>query len=301
MLARLRSITPERALRLFIAANLGFLGVDIALAHAANSFAHELEWAPVVFSAVGALLLAPGLFGERLRARMRGVEVAVGLASIVVGLAGMLLHLRSSFFESQTLHDLVYAAPFAAPLAYVGVGLLILLVHMERPESPAWGAWVVFLALGGFTGNLALSLLDHAQNGFFSRLEWTSVGAAAFGVSFLLVVALRPGDARLRAASLAVLAAEALVGALGFGLHVAANLRDPAPSLRDRFVFGAPAFAPLLFADLALLGALGIWALSRSAPGARGAPAAEGAPAPDQEVSSERIVSNARSNDSRSI
>jgi hypothetical protein len=32
----------------------------------------------------------------------------------------------------------------------------------------------------------------------------------------------------------------------------------------QRFVFGAPAFAPLLFADLAILAALGLWAQSRA-------------------------------------
>jgi len=63
------------------------------------------------------------------------------------------------------------SAPFAAPLAYAGLGLLVLLNRMVPAESPEWGWWIVFLALGGFAGNLALSLTDHAQNGFFNALE----------------------------------------------------------------------------------------------------------------------------------
>jgi hypothetical protein len=55
-----------------------------------------------------------------------------------------------------------------------------------------------------------------------------------------------------------------VVGVLGFALHVAADLRAPAASLWDRFLYGAPLFAPLLFANLALLAALGLWALART-------------------------------------
>jgi hypothetical protein len=146
----------------------------------------------------------------------------------------------------------------------VGVGLLLLLGRTERAGSPAWSAWVVFLALGGFVGNLALSLLDHAQNGFFSAAEWVAVGAAALGASFLLVALVRPADRRFARLCLVLLAVYAGVGVVGFALHAAANLRRPGATLFERFVFGAPAFAPLLFADLALLAALGLWSMLRA-------------------------------------
>ncbi|APR76545.1 Hypothetical protein A7982_01892 [Minicystis rosea] len=269
----LRALTPAACIEWFIVSNLAFLGVDIYLAHAANAFAAAAEWAPLAFSAAATLLLVPGLFSASLRARTRAVAIAVAVCSIVVGVVGMLFHLESAFFGSQTLRDLVYTAPFAAPLAYVGVGLLLLLTRMERAHSPAWSAWIVFLALGGFVGNLALSLLDHAQNGFFHLAEWVSVGIAAFGVSFLLVAVLRREDARFLRICLGLLAIYAGVGVVGFALHVAANLRRPGATLFERFVFGAPAFAPLLFADLALLAALGLWSMLR-------APAAEDGKAP---------------------
>jgi hypothetical protein len=135
------------------------------------------------------------------------------------------------------------------------------MTRMERAGSPAWGAWVAFLALGGFAGNLALSLLDHAQNGFFSAAEWVAVGAAAYGVGFLSVAILRPTEAPFLRLCLGVLAAYAGVGVVGFVLHAVANLRRPGATLFERIVFGAPAFAPLLFADLALLAALGLWSM----------------------------------------
>jgi hypothetical protein len=48
-------------------------------------------------------------------------------------------------------------------------------------------------------------------------------------------------------------------------LHVRADLHGAAASKLDRFVFGAPPFAPMLFADLAMLAAIGLWATAREA------------------------------------
>ncbi|MCA9516160.1 MAG: hypothetical protein KC635_14545, partial [Myxococcales bacterium] len=97
--------------------------------------------------------------------------------------------LDSAFFQRETLHDLVYTAPFIAPLAYTGLGLLLVMNRTVSADRAEWGFWVVVLALGGFVGNLVLSLADHAQNGFFNPLEWVPVVAAALCVGFLVVVA----------------------------------------------------------------------------------------------------------------
>jgi len=246
---------------LFAIANLAFLAVDVALAHAANSFARSDEWAPIVFSAGAPLLLVPGLAGGAYqRTPGKVIGVAVGTGAIVMGLLGLVFHLESSFFQALTLKSLVYAAPFAAPLSYVGLGLLLLLNRMVRPQSTAWAQWVLLLAFGGFLGNFVLALTDHAQNGFFSTLEWVPVGAAAYGSSFLLLVALdRPTRGMLRTTRV-VLGLQVLVGGSGAALHLLANLRS-ARLWPDSFIFGAPVFAPLLFADLALLALLGTLAL----------------------------------------
>lgn len=253
--------TPVRAVRLFVAANIGFLGVDILVAHLANAFARRVEWAPIVFSAVATPLLLPGAFGST-RAVLRPIERVVALSAVVVGVLGMIFHLESGFFEKGTLHDLVYSAPFVAPLSYVGVGLLLLLVHSEDATTPRFGGWVLLLALGGFIGNLGLSLLDHAQNGFFRVTEWIPVAAAAYGIGFLALATAKapsvpPAFAR---ACVVVMVVQILVGLVGAAFHVEANLRHSAmTTMTDRFVFGAPAFAPLLFANLALLAIVGLW------------------------------------------
>lgn len=254
----LARVTPLRAARVFAVANIAFLGLDIGLAHMANDFARSVEWAPIYFSAVATLLLLPGALGARHRV-VPALDVFVGCSAIVVGVAGMLLHLQSGFFAVQTLHNLVYSAPFVAPISYVGVGLLILLLRSKNAEDATFGPWLLVLTLGGFVGNFALSVLDHAQNGFFHATEWIPVVASAFAIGFLIVALARPNALHLRV-DLAVMSVQIVVGLAGFVLHVAADLRRPAVAPLDRFVFGAPAFAPMLFADLALLAAIGFWA-----------------------------------------
>ncbi len=264
-LLRALAPTPVRATRLFIAANIAFLGVDIVIAHLANDFARRVEWAPVAFSALATPFLLPGAFGKTSRA-IANIERVIGVVAIVVGVLGMIFHLESGFFQRATVHDLVYSAPFVAPLSYVGVGLLLLLVQSEDSTTPRFGSWVLVLALGGFLGNFALSLLDHAQNGFFHITEWAPVAAAAYAVGFLTLAVWRAPnlEASLSRACFWLMTLEMIVGVAGACLHVDANLhRAATTTLRDRFVFGAPAFAPLLFANLALLAIIGLWACAR--------------------------------------
>lgn len=264
-----RRITPERCAEWFVAANLAFLGLDIALAHAENAFQRRAEWAPIGFSALATLLLIPMVTGRGGRS-WRAVECGVAAGAILLGVAGMVFHLQSGFFQQQTLHDLVYSAPFVAPLAYVGVGLLLLLLRMEPAGSPSVAWWLMLLALGGFVGNLGLSLLDHAQNGFFHWTEWIPVVAAAFGSGFLFMAWVRP-TAALLSIAWPLLAAQAVVGLVGFVLHTVSDFHRPAASVVDRFIFGAPAFAPLLFADLAVLAAIALWATASAPPPEPGA------------------------------
>jgi len=122
---------------------------------------------------------------------------------------------------------------------------------------------VLFLALGGFVGNFALSLLDHAQNGFFVTLEWVPVGASAVAIGTIVVALATPHDgAYLRFVGL-ILTLQIVVGAVGFAFHVTANLAGPG-GLRENFLHGAPVFSPLLFPDLALLAAIAVLVLAES-------------------------------------
>jgi hypothetical protein len=198
-----------------------------------------------------------GLAGEwrGYAAVWRDLGYLVGWLAVAIGLVGVILHLDSHFFYERTLKSLVYAAPFAAPLAYVGLG------RMVSSDSPEWPRWVLLMALGGFVGNFIFSLTDHAQNGFYHWSEWIPVVSSAFAVGFLMAPFLTPVSRPFLWLCALVLLAQAGVGVLGFYLHTAANLHGTSSHWLENFIHGAPALAPLLFPNLVLLAALGLWVL----------------------------------------
>ena len=248
-------------LEAFVLANFAFLVLDVFLAHSVNDFRHRAEWIPFVFSIAATLALAAALPGRR---TIRGsypyrAGVVVGAGSIALGVAGVAYHLESQFFSQWTVRSLVYTAPFAAPLAYAGLGFLLLVNRMVPEETEEWDWWVLFFALGGFLGVFVLALCDHAQNGFFHASEWWPVAAGALAAGFLATALVDRGG-RFARICLGVLTLQALTGVIGFYLHVAADVNGLSASLYENFVHGAPVFAPLLFVDLAVLAAIGLTA-----------------------------------------
>jgi len=247
----------------FAASNFAFLTLDIYMAHSVNSFRRQAELVPLFFSIFAAVVMAAAIAARERRPGLWTVlGHIVGWGSLAVGVAGVVLHLESSFFAERTLKSLTYAAPFAAPLAYAGLGLLLIMDRMVDAQSREWPLWVLLLALGGFAGNLVLSLTDHAVNGFFRWAEWIPVISSAYAVGFLtmpfLITVSRP---YLSLCGYALLA-QALVGVAGFCIHAAANFHGPSAKILQNFIDGAPPFAPLLFPNLAVLAGIGLWVLS---------------------------------------
>jgi hypothetical protein len=261
---------PRTWVELFALFNLGGLAPDIFLAHSTNQFHHRMEWVPLVFSLAAPALLLPAVWAmakEKLTL-WRALGNLVGWVSVFIGVVGLVLHLKSQFFQQWTLASLVYTAPFAAPLAYAGIGLLLIMNRSVRPGTLEWAHWVIFLALGGFVGNFIFSITDHAQNGFFRQVEWVPVIASAFAVGFLTVPLMqRVGKGFLLLCWL-MLGLQMLVGVTGFALHLHADLVAEGGSLFQRVVYGAPVFAPLLFPNLAILAGIGLWVLNDSDPAA---------------------------------
>ena len=179
---------------------------------------------------------------------------------------GVVLHLDSHFFHERTIKSLVYAAPFAAPLAYTGLGMLLVMNRMVDRNSEEWPRWVLLLGLGGVLGNFIFSLTDHAQNGFYHWTEWIPVCSSALAVGFLATVYLTPVTRRFLALCAIVLVIQVAVGLLGFVLHNRANLHGPSTDPFDNFVFGAPPLAPMLFPNLSLLCGIGLWVLRTHIP-----------------------------------
>jgi len=255
----------ELLLELFVTSNLAVLAGDIVLAHSENQFRRAAEYIPLYFSAIGPVLLLIVILARwrwGFRAPWRDVGLLVGGISVLVGLAGVVYHLQSSFFAERTLRSLTYAAPFAAPLAYTGLGFLLLMNRMVAPRSLEWARWVILLATGGFFGNFVLCLTDHATNGFFLKTEWIPVVSSAFATGFLLIPVVMSVTRRYVDLCVVVLGLQALVGVFGFWFHLRMNLATPARTFFDKTIYGAPPLAPLLFPNLVGLAVIGLWVLT---------------------------------------
>jgi hypothetical protein len=249
-------------IELFVVFNFAGLAADIFLAHSQNQFRQQAEWIPLYFSIAATVMLAATLpTRDRTPAVWRDVGHLVGWLAVAVGVAGVVLHLDSRFFYERTIRSLTYAAPFAAPLAYAGLGLLLIANRMIDARSREWPMWIPLLALGGFVGNFVFSLSDHAQNGFFNPLEWVPVVTSACAIGALTVPFLMRVTRSYLAMCAGVLAVQALVGVLGFGLHALAVARQPAASWFGKLLSGAPPMAPLLFPNLVVLACIALWTL----------------------------------------
>lgn len=256
---------PRTWVELFALFNLGGLAPDIFLAHSTNQFHSRAEWVPLIFSLAAPILLLPAIWAlakEKIFL-WRALGNITGWISVFIGVVGLVLHLKSQFFQQWTLASLVYTAPFAAPLAYTGIGLLLILNRSVAANTREWAEWVILLALGGFVGNFIFSVTDHAQNGFFRPIEWIPVIASALAVGFLTVPLVQRVGMGFFLLSALMLGFQVLVGLTGFALHLHADLVADGGSLFQRVVHGAPVFAPMLFPNLALLAGIGLWVLQR--------------------------------------
>jgi len=248
----------------FVLINLAFLALDIYLAHSTNEFRRRSEYIPLYYSLIAPVVLLAGLIARERFGYLtvwRDLGYLVGWLAILIGLTGVILHLDSRFFYDNTLKSLTYAAPFAAPLAYTGLGLLLLANRMVRVDSSEWAYWILLMAVGGFLGNFVFSLTDHAVNGFFRPIEWLPVASSAFAVSFLLVPFFVKVERRYLLLCAAILILQAFVGVLGAVLHLLADFEGPSSRMFENIVHGAPPFAPLLFPNLVLLSLIALWVL----------------------------------------
>lgn len=275
---RLLPLSRDQLMLLMAAINLLFLAFDIYLAHNLNGTIRPREWIPIIFGVVaGILLLLAGLVALRWRKAASIIATVVLSTSIIVGLLGAYFHVvrairpDAPLGEIVTTQLLVWAPPIVGPLIFSLVGLWgVSAAWVEDPADSGrlhiWGARSLYLPLSktraylfmvslGTLATLLSSVLDHGRAQFENPWLWPPIiiGVFATVVALGLGVIDRPnrGDVAIYLMAMVLLL---ITGAVGFLLHVQFDLTAQNAIVPERFLRGAPFLAPMLFANMGLVG-----------------------------------------------
>lgn len=275
-------LSRDQLMLLMAAVNLFFLGVDTYLAHLISGTIRPREWIPVLFGPVaGGVLLVAGLVALRRRQTANTLATIVLLGSAIVGILGAFFHVVRGTLPTAlpgqriSVTLLVWAPPVVAPLTFALVGLWGLsAAWVENPvDSGILTLWrgrklrlpysktraYLFMVSLGILATLFSSALDHARTDFANPWLWLPFVAGVFAtvVTAGLGAVSRPSKADIwvMAATMLLLIAVGLVGAV---LHVLFDLTGQGAVVSERFLRGAPFLAPLLFANMGLLGLIAL-------------------------------------------
>lgn len=274
-------VTRNDMLLLLVAlAEIG-IGVETYLAHLISGSIKPAEAIPVVFGPVAGLIL---LFALYLRIARKSITLStlvvmgVAGASVAVGVIGTAFHWSralppTSIGQSLRWDWLVYAPPVVGPLAFAGVGILAILAVLEdtKPESgrltlpgvltfqtplPQTRQFFWLIAFGLYAATLS-AFLDHGRTEFENVFVWIPAVLGLFGaIATTLMAIYRHHTETDYFIFFWVMVSMVLMGILGLGLHVNADLPEGGSGINvERFIRGAPVMAPMLFA---IMGAFGI-------------------------------------------
>ena len=276
---RLRLPVSRDQLVLLIAAfSELFTGVDTYLAHRINGTIAGNEWIPIIFGiSAGILLLLAGLIALGSRSLATMIANVVFAGSILVGLLGTYFHLvragvlGSTIAQGRAVNALIWAPPFLGPFFFVLIGVLgisaawietptnsgrLRLLDNRQVQMPYSKSRAYFLIVGIFTLFTTISsVLDHSRLNFENPWVWLPMVAGIFGTVAAIVLGVieypTRTDLTTYTVAMTILVVAGVVGAL---LHVNTNLVGQGVIVAERFIRGSPLLAPLLFANVGLLG-----------------------------------------------
>ncbi len=268
--------TRDQLMLLLIAVNQLFLSLDTYLVHVANGTIRPREAIPIWFGLIAAaVLLVCGVIAWKYRPIAALLATVIFVLSVIVGVLGFYFHLRrgalpsAEFGQRLTLDLLIWAPPVLAPLAFAGVGLMGMSAAWE--EQPAESgrlvfgrnqiqlpisktrAYLFYVALGILVAVVSATL-DHARH-WQDGLLWlpTIMGLFAAIVTVVIGIVERPTkyDLWSFAGTMVLLM---LTGMLGAYFHIRADMTAQGTFVLERFLRGAPALSPLLFANMGMTG-----------------------------------------------
>lgn len=271
-------LTRDQLVLLIAAISELFTGLDTLLAHNISGSLTRNEWIPVIFgTGAGILLLLAGLLAFRYRALATILANIVFLVSIVVGLLGTYFHLEragiigSTVAQGRTVNALIWAPPFLGPFFFVLIGVLgISAAWIETPadsgrlrllgnlhvQMPYSKTRAYFLIVGIFTLFTTISsVLDHSRLNLENSWLWLPMMAGIFGTMTAVSLGFieQPTRTDLTTYTVAMLLL-LVVGLVGAVLHANTNLVAQQTIVIERFIRGSPLLAPLLFANVGLMG-----------------------------------------------
>ncbi len=272
-LARVKlPIEKNRLLLILVGVNFVFTGLDVVLAHAVNDFVPSYELIPIIFAPLGAL-------SSFLVALKPKPGMSIALAHIVLMILGIIVGvLGTAFHANQALNPLgqltwiwiTFASPILAPLAFAGISLVGLYGVTEEVKDqpgvlqvPGLGIfkapisrdrhflWLVGL---GFAASALTSIIDHGQYGY-TFYKFIPVVFGLFSTTVVLTLAIsRDWSHGDELTYFWTMIAAIVIGVLGFAFHLSGDLADNGQLSLERILVFAPVLAPLLYADLGVLG-----------------------------------------------
>ena len=268
----------DQLVLVIMAINLFFLSFDIYLAHSISGTIVPNEWIPIIFGMVGGILLiVAGLIALRNRPLATMIATVTLLLSIVVGLMGAYFHWMRGILptgplgQRVTIDLLVWAPPIFGPLMFSFVGIFglsaawiedpadsgtLVMMGGRRLQLPYPKTQAYFYIIGmAVLATVLSSALDHARLNFADPWLWVPTLIGVFGVVVAVVLGAinHPTRADLITYIVAMLLLIA-VGVVGALLHIQGNLTSQGVVVIERFIHGAPFLAPLLFANVGMLG-----------------------------------------------
>lgn len=264
----------NRLLMIFVGINLMFTGLDVVLAHSINQFIPVYEWIPIFYFPFGGLSCIYLAFQSNPKRWSSILHITLMLIGVFVGIIGTAFHGNAVLNPGGhlTWSWVVFGSPILAPLAFAGISLLgLYAITQEVKEKPGMleikgigifrapisrdkhFLWLVGL---GFAASTLTSIIDHAQYGYtFYKLIAILYGlfASAVVISLCVSKSWSKGDELVYFWTM-ILAI--VVGVLGFGSHLSADLAGTGTLSLERLLAFAPVLAPLLFCDLGMLGLL---------------------------------------------
>jgi hypothetical protein len=268
----------DQALLLLIALNNLFLGVETYLAHSISGTIVPEEWTPILYGPVaGLILIIIGLIATRKRMAANILGTIVFTFNIAVGVLGSFYHLSRAILMSAEAGQqvsvplLVFAPPVLGPITFALLGVLgisaawqevpagsgsLVLWFGRKLNMPFSKTRAYFLLTGiGVLITVISSIIDHSHSGFSNPWTWipTIFGVFATAVAIYLGFLDKPEKNDLMVYTITMLVMMG-VGLLGSLLHISQNLVAEGAIVGERFIRGAPIFAPMLFADMGMLG-----------------------------------------------